>query len=67
MYLGKPAAFNKLGNVIGVCDEGIISCIYPGDYMEYLDQGKEINLPENVKKHLINQGVVLCIYSLDTK
>ena len=67
LYLGKPAAFNKLGNVIGVCDEGIISCIYPGDYMEYLDQGKEINLPENVKKHLINQGVVLCIYSLDTK
>lgn len=67
LYLGKPAAFNKLGNVIGVCDGGIISCIYPGDYMEYLDQGKEINLPENVKKHLANQGVVLCVYSLNTK
>ena len=64
LYLGKPEPFNKLGHVIGVCEEGIISCIYPGEYLEYK---KENELPEEVKQHLSNEGVVLCLYSFHKK
>ena len=67
LYLGEIDPFNKLGRVIGVCDKGIISCIYPGEYLEYKEQGKNAQLPEDVKEHLENEGVVLCLYSLNMK
>lgn len=60
LYLGKTDPFNKLGSVIGVCDEGIISCIYPGEYLEHK---KEVDLPEDVRQHLNHEGVVLRLFS----
>ena len=64
LYLGEPHPFNKLGNVIGICEEGIISCIYPGDYLTYK---KDLQLPEEIKQHLNNEGVVLRLYSFNNK
>lgn len=60
LYLGKPDPFNKLGRVVGVCEKGIISCIYPGEYMEHKN---DVELPGEVKQHLNNEGVVLRLYS----
>ena len=64
LYLGEPHPFNKLGNVIGICEEGIISCIHPGDYLTYK---KDLQLPEEIKQHLNNEGVVLRLYSFNNK
>ena len=58
LYLGKPDPFNKLGHVIGICAEGIISCIYPGEYLEYKEQGKDVHLPMEVVQHLNNEGTI---------
>lgn len=65
LYLGKPDPFNKLGHVIGVCTKGIISCIYPGEYLEYKEQGKKVHLPKEAEQHLNNEGVVLCLYLIN--
>ena len=65
LYLGKPDPFNKLGHVIGVCTKGIISCIYPGEYLEYKEQGKTVHLPKEAEQHLNNEGVVLCLYLIN--
>lgn len=65
VYLENKSLGSTLGNVIGCYDNKIISYISPGEYLTHITNNKEISLPIEVKRHLENEGFVLCIYELN--
>lgn len=64
VYIEDKSIFSTLGYVIGCDGDRIISRITPGEYLVAISENKEVNLPPEVKKHLENEGFVLCISEL---